>query len=449
MTSDRDRVGFMGAGGFKILLCLIAALAAPLTAAAYERLGAYDFPFVDPLVATVVRTPDANAMELPKLERFRNVELFRLRGLVERPVPPVFFFQRFGMEFALLEQKGPAPLVFVIAGTGGAFNADINSELSAILYAAGFHVIALPNPTHPNFTVNASTTGVPGRLKDDAADLYRAMRAAYAMVEDRIEVTGFDLTGYSLGATYSAFIAELDSREHEFDFDRVLLLNPAVSVFASVGLVDAMLVTRTPEQRAAARDFVEQVLTAFGNLYSNEDQVDFSGDFVYRTYTDLDLRERDIEKLIGLAFRLSAANLAFTGDLLGQTGKIVPTDVRLTSTSPLGEYYAIAQDFSFTDYFERIYTPFFAATEPGLTPERMIADADLRSIEPFLATATNVAVITNEDDLILRPDDFGFLEQVFADRLVMYPTGGHCGNYRQRDVAKRIQDYFRAAELGQ
>ena len=55
----------------------------------------------------------------------------------------------------------------------------------------------------------------------------------------------------------------------------------------------------------------------------------------------------------------------------------------------------------------------------------------------------------NADDLILRPQDFAFLERVFDDRLVIYPIGGHCGNYRQRDVAARIQDYFRAAELGQ
>ncbi len=438
----------MRALSLKILLPLLACLLAPPAADAFQRLGAYDFPFVDPLVATVVRTPEANAMKLPKLERFRNIEIFRAAGLVERPVPPVFFFQRFGLEFGLVEQKGPAPLVFVIAGTGGAFNADINGELAAILYAAGFHVIGLPNPTHPNFAVNASTSGVPGRLKDDARDLYRAMRAAFAMVEDRIEVTGFNLTGYSLGATYSAFVAELDSREHAFDFDRVLLLNPSVSVFASVGLVDAMLETTTPEQRLAVRTFIERVLAAFGDLYANDEQIDFSGDFIYRTYTDLELREREIEKLIGLAFRLSAANLAFTGDVLGRTGVIVPTDVRLTSTSPLGRYYAAAQSFSFTDYFERIYAPYFSRLNPGLTKERMIADADLRAIEPFLGKAANVGVITNEDDLILRPEDFLFLEKVFEDRLVMYPTGGHCGNYRQRDVAKRIQDYFRPREPG-
>ncbi len=143
------------------LLCLVMAMGERASAALFglllavlslhpptvhaERLGAYDYPFVDPLVATVVGTPQANAMPLPELERFRNTRIFALTGLVERPVPPVFFFQRHGMEFGLVEQPGPAPLVFIIAGTGGSFNADKNQELARILYAAGFHVIGLPN----------------------------------------------------------------------------------------------------------------------------------------------------------------------------------------------------------------------------------------------------------------------------------------------------------------
>ncbi len=436
-------------GAFHLLLLAALAIASTGTARAVQWLDAYDYPFVDPLVATVVQTPQANSLELPELVRFENVDIYSVRDLIDRPVPPVYFFQRFGMEFGLVEQPGPAPLVFVIAGTGGAFNADINQSLARILYAAGFHVIGLPNPTHPNFTVNASTTGVPGRLKDDAVDLYRAMQAAYKMVEDRIEVTSINLTGYSLGATYSAFLAELDSREKALNFNRVLLLNPAVSVFASVGLVDGMLLTDTAEERNNVREFINTVLTAFGRLYKGGEPVDFSGDFIYRTYTELDMSASEIEKLIGVAFRLSANTMAFTSDVLAETGVIVPKGTVLTSTTPLEHYYLRSQQYSFTRYFEDIYTPFFAARVPGLTAEQMIADADLAAIESYLAGADNVGVITNADDLILRAQDFEFLERVFDDRLVIYPIGGHCGNYRQRDVAARIQNYFRAAEMGQ
>jgi hypothetical protein len=419
-------------------------------AAQAERLGAYDYPFVDPLVATVVGTPNANATQLPELVRFRNTRIFSLTGLVDRPTPPVFFFQRHGMEFGLVQQSGPAPLVFIIAGTGGAFNADKNQELARILYAAGFHVIGLPNPTHPNFAVNASTTGVPGRLRQDAVDIYEAMKAAYDRVKDRIEVTEFHLTGYSLGGTYSAFVAELDSRERAFGFKRVLLLNPAVSLFTSIGLVDAMLPTRTALDRQTARDFTDQLLREFGRLYSSGEPIDFSGDFIFRLYEYFELSAIEIERLIGIAFRLSAANLAFSSDVLAQTGVIVPPGERLTTTTSLSPFYARSIDFSFTDYFEEIYIPFYEAAVPGLTKEQMIADADLHAIEPYLLQADNVGLLTTADDIILTADNMAFIERVFAGRRsAIYPTGGHCGNYTQRDVAAYIQAFFRHSDLSQ
>jgi hypothetical protein len=47
---------------------------------------------------------------------------------------------------------------------------------------------------------------------------------------------------------------------------------------------------------------------------------DFAGDFVYRIYTALEPDSVDIEKLVGLAFRLSAVNLAFAADVVSDSG---------------------------------------------------------------------------------------------------------------------------------
>ncbi|MEZ5858971.1 MAG: hypothetical protein R3D28_08245 [Geminicoccaceae bacterium] len=56
------------------------AIATSGTARAVQWLGAYDYPFVDPLVATVVQTPHANSIELPELVRFENVDIYTVRG---------------------------------------------------------------------------------------------------------------------------------------------------------------------------------------------------------------------------------------------------------------------------------------------------------------------------------------------------------------------------------
>lgn len=421
---------------------LLLLLMTPLNALA-ERVGAYDYPFVDPLVATVVETPEANRVTLPRVEDGRELRRFNVKVLPERKVPPVFFFERHGLEFGLWPQPKPAPLVFVIAGTGASFEADINRRLATLLWADGNHVIALPSPTHTNFIVNASTTGVPGRLQADAVDLHRAMRAAYQRVAGRIVVTGFSLAGYSLGASHAAFVARHDETMRSFNFDRVLLLNPAVSLFTSIGLVDDMLDRFVEDDPNAIRDFVERAYGAFARLYVAGAPTEFAGDFLYRLYAALEPSGPDLEKLIGLAFRLSAANLSFASDVITESGFLVPPGSDLRFTDSLTDIYLKAQRHSFMDYFENLYFPYHARAEPGLSRERMIADADLRAIEDYLAEAGHIGLLTNEDDIILAPDDLAFLERVFAGRSTIYPTGGHCGNYLQHDVAARIQGFFK------
>jgi hypothetical protein len=430
-------------------ICMLLAAVLTVSPAQAERVGAYDFPFVDPLVATVVATPLANRVVLPEIEEGREVNPFRVRPLPDREVPPVFFFERFGAEFGLFAQTGPAPLVFVIAGTGGSWKADINWRLASLLWDAGLHVIALPNQTHANFVVNASTTGVPGRLRDDAVDMHRLMRAALAAVESRISVTGVHLTGYSLGATLAAFVARLDDEMlaaggAAFDFERVLLLNPSVSLFTSIQLVDDMLDRFVAADPNAIPAFLDRAFNAFANIYVAGAPTDFAGDFVYRIYTAIEPDAVDVEKLIGLAFRLSAVNLGFAADVLTDSGFLVPPGTRLRATDRrLTDIYVDARDKSFVDYFEELYQPFFRRAEPGLTREQMIEDASLRTIESWLATAEHVGFLGNEDDIILVPADWEFLDRVFAERSTVYPTGGHCGNYMQRDVAARIVEFFK------
>lgn len=429
-----------------LAILVIVVTASP--AARAERIGAYDFPFVDPLVATVVATPLANRVTLPEVEVGREVHPFSVQPLPDRQVPPVFFFERFGAEFGLFPQPGPAPLVFVIAGTGGSWRADTSWNLARLLWDAGNHVIALPNQTHANFVVNASATGVPGRLRDDAEDMHRLMRVALERVQGRIQVTEAHLTGYSLGATLAAFVAKLDSErvargEPAFDFERVLLLNPSVSLYTSIQLVDAMLDRFVAEDPNAVPDFINRALAAFSEIYAAGSPTDFAGDFVYRIYAALEPDAVDLEKLVGIAFRLSAVNLAFAADVLTDSGFLVPAGTQLRATDRrLTEIYVDARERSFVDYFEQLYEPFFRRAEPGLTREQMIEDASLRSIEPYLATAEHVGFLGAEDDVILIAEDWTFLDRVFAGRSTVYPIGGHCGNYMQRDVAARIVGFF-------
>ncbi|MEW6488025.1 MAG: alpha/beta hydrolase, partial [Thermodesulfobacteriota bacterium] len=169
-------------------LVLLAAGAAGATA------GPYAYPFDDRWVATVIGTPRELQAPGPDLKDvpFQTVQL---TVFPDREIPAVLFYIG-KLKLGFAPQRRKAPLVVVIAGTGGDHRTGKVEGLTRYLWQAGYHVLTIPSPTHPNFLVTASTTMVPGDAEGDARDLYRVMRLAWETLKGRVEVTEFYLTGY-------------------------------------------------------------------------------------------------------------------------------------------------------------------------------------------------------------------------------------------------------------
>ena len=399
----------------------------------------YDYTIVDPLAATVVGTPPALAAKVPKEI---NKDELTLTVFPDREIPRVFWYAD-ELNFSLVFQSEPAPLIFLIAGTGAGHDSTKNEYLERALFQGGYHVISLPSPTFPDFVVAASSTGVAGRAEDDAHDLYRVMQLAYEQVRHRVEVTDFYLTGYSLGAWNSAYVAQLDQGEGVFDFSKVLLINPPVSLYESATILDNMLDDNIPGGSDNIGEFIGRVVKQVANLYKETEDVNFTSEFLlYRLYTKLEPADTELKALIGLAFRLSSANLVFTSDVLTDSGLIVPKNLHPGPATSLTDYFEVSLRTSFIEYFEELYLPFFQAQDPTLTEQDLIDEDSLKSIESFLANADHIGLMTNEDDIILAPGEIEFLEEVFGDRAQIYPTGGHLGNLETRAVTAHVVDFF-------
>jgi len=151
-------------------------------AAGLSSVRAYDYPFSNPYVATVIGTPAQYGAPLPGKIKVKQLEL---RVFEDRKVPDVFWYQD-RLRYSLAYQKEKAPLIFVIAGTGASYSTAKMQLLQKVFYQAGFHVICLSSPTHPNFIVTASTSGVPGDIVDDSRDLYHVMERTWQQVKHRI-----------------------------------------------------------------------------------------------------------------------------------------------------------------------------------------------------------------------------------------------------------------------
>ena len=416
-------------------------LAAPLPVRA-ELVGAYDYPFVSPLVATVVATPEAYQARLPALTEL-DYSSRKILVRPERKIPDVFWYFADGLHYAVVKQDRPAPLAFVIAGTGAGAEAEKTLIVVRALAQAGMHVVSLPNPTHPNFIVAASRTSVPGRFQEDAADLTDVMVKIRQELRREVTITATHIAGYSLGAAHAAFVAKADETSRRLGIDRVLMMNPPVDLLRSARALDGMFDHHVSTDPQGVRRFVDHLYERFLEGYDRRDEVDFTDDFFFRAYSTVEPNDAELETLIGLAFRATALDLAFASDVMNGGGYLVPAGAEITSQTSLTDVLITGLGLAFTDYITEYYVPYFQAREPGATLDALDRGASLRSIEGWLRTSPRVGLIGNADDVILAGDDVGWLTRVFGDRATIFPTGGHCGNLDQHDYVARMQAFFR------
>jgi hypothetical protein len=315
--------------------------------------------------------------------------------------------------------------------------------LQEAFYKAGFHVISLSSPTHPNFIVTASTSSVPGVSRDDSRDLYRVMELAWQQVKKRIEVSEFYLTGYSLGATESAFVSKLDEDKRTFNFKKVLMINPAVNLLNSVKILDQLLVESIPGGVNNFDAFYKKLMHKFAEIYRTFGHIDFSDEFLYEVSKRFPPKDYTLEALIGISFRISSSNLVFTSDVMTQAGFIVPKSEILTTPTSLTDYAKVTLRISFVDYFNGLFYPHFAAKNPGLTKEALVESISLKSIEGYLRGAEKIGLVTNEDDIILAEGELDYLRQVFGSRAKIYVKGGHCGNMAYKDNIAHMINFFK------
>lgn len=402
----------------------------------------YFYPFVNPYVATVMELPEAFEVKLP--EEVPTKE-YTLDVFPNRKIPDVFWYED-GLPFSLAYQDHKAPLVFVVAGTGSRYNTPRMVKLQKALHQAGFHVITITSPTHMDFVVNASE-GLPGDSIQDARDLYRVMKLAYEKVKPKIEVSYFALTGYSLGAFDAAFISKLDEERKQFNFKRVLLINPPVNLYDSASTLDQLLVDNIPGGMEKFDLWFRSVLAKLAAVSKEMGHTELSGDFIYNAYKRLPPSEENLAALIGLAFRMSSADMIFTADVMNGGGYIVPKNARLTNSTSLTRFAMVSYRTRFVDYFNEYFLPQSQKRDPYLNRQALLDRLNLHSIESYLKGSVKIGLVHNEDDIILMPGEVDYLQGVFGTRARIFPTGGHMGNMFHPDVVRSMIDFLTGKEI--
>ncbi|MGD2137298.1 MAG: alpha/beta fold hydrolase [Gammaproteobacteria bacterium] len=406
---------------------------------------AYGYPVENPYEATVIGTPPdyRYQWESPREVRPRILKLNFGKDLGWIPLAKTFGLTALKLYFA--SQDGPAPLVFVIAGTGAAYNSPKTVFLMNTFYRAGYHVITISSPTMPAFMAAASTYNLPGMTNHDAEDLYRVMLKALDTVGEEIDITAVHVTGYSLGGLDAAFVGNLDRQRREINFSKVLMINPPVDLHTSLSILDSIIPNyRRAHPEATGEKVFDDIFNRLAGYFKDTGGVSFGPETIYNIQkSDQALPVTDVKLLVGLSFLFSSADFAFTADALNHTGWIIPADEFYNPLSgDLNQWYKRSLHWNFLSYFDRMIEPWWFAHYPGDTREDINRKVSLYAVEDYLRSDESVGVMHNRDDIAIAPGDIEYLETLMGERAMIYPRGGHCGNLAYRDNVTEMLDFF-------
>lgn len=427
------------------LVCLAAMLLAPAAAVASTQAAdpteradvsavPQPYPFTDPFKATVFGTPPKLALsfEAPVAPDTSAI------AIDDRRIPDIFWYDS-KMFYSTAMQDGEAPLIFIVAGTGSEHDSAKMIFLTNLFHEAGFHVVALSSPTHMNFIVSASQHVAPGFVPYDVADLYRVMDWIKQDLTQKHDISGYYLTGYSLGGMHTAFLMHMDEQRGRIGFDRGLMINPAVSLYDSAMRFDRWL---SPENLGdtTPRQVMQNFLNAFSQVFANENLVDLDDDFLYELSRHTSFPDMELKALVGTAFRVFSSSMIFTADVCLDAGYVVPKGAQLDTGNLLMPYIHEVSRITFSQYIDEFLLPYLQHLDPAATKDGLIRACSLESIRPWLESTDKLLVLGNEDDVILTDENLRFLKEVFDDRLVLFPHGGHCGNIKYAPFARRAQE---------
>ena len=381
----------------------------------------YDFPIKNGSIATLASA----AIKAPKLE----VKVSKLISKHLKDLPYFKGEKDYNIRFHQ-SKFNEAPLVVLLAGLGGNGKGATADFLSYLLNNEGHNVLVLPNTITSQFATSLSRTGYVGKTNTDAKDLYKTIyflvnhyQKTYKNMSQRVH-----LVGYSHGALMGAHLSFIDSWQRRINFEKVMLLNPPVNLVGGMKKLDT--------DYFAGRENLSKLKRLKALIIAGKGILKFKGkENNYKNFQDfkkeVKLNDEEAKYLISKSLKESFRDLVLATQDIVDLNILPKREITSEGKVKEKERKEKAEKISYVEYASNALVGFlnvFSKRIKSHTVDTVNNDSSLYVLEPYLRRAQNVFLMHNQDDFLLDHGDDKYLDDIFKDRALIFPYGGHLGN---------------------
>jgi hypothetical protein len=384
----------------------------------------YSYPFTRSYQSTLALAlaRPSEQIDLDPIRITIHPERSNLRVIGKRNSTPVQFFPGTNLN---------SPIIFIIPGLGGHGLSPSALLLGELLSQNGFAVLTFSSTMSWQFAVAASSTGLPGHPKQDAADMYSLMKLGYerAKIKYKINPQHISILGYSLGGADAANVVDQDLKNKYFKFKKILMINPPFNQQDGISFLDQLLL---PGRKYSAQ-YQENLLVQATGMIT---------DFIVKPYTAAQLERRistspfneeQISWLVGMTFRDSLKNIVAASQQVHDLGILKTPESERESSA----YIAEASKYSFSDYAK-----LFLKQGVNQSDDFVDNNSLKNTILSWQNKGIKWAMFHNQNDFLWNQDIANFLSTVPSESKI-YPLGGHLGNLWIKQNQEDIVEFLK------
>jgi hypothetical protein len=235
-----------------------------------------------------------------------------------------------------------------------------------------------------------------------------------------------------LGGANAAMVKSIDAAEGKLKIHRAVMIDPPVNLFSSIGRLDKLFAANIGSDDDAVERLYRKLYAELANLYRASDRVQLDEEFLLGAAATVLKTDAEFYAAIALSFRIDLVNVFFAGDLYAGTGLVVDPKHPPKVGDSLEATQRVLRNKPFSEYFTKVFVPFYLRHRPNSTAASLIADNHLDIIGDALRNNADYYAQTNGDELILDERELAWLRDTLGPRIVVYDHGGHLGNIGAR-----------------